>query len=298
MADLLVVPLKKSSDVDIVKPLKNLIQSTYNTGDNNEDYSDAIEELARLRANAIWKIFEKSSLEVIYSYYDQLTSLATKVPPQELQIPFKWKDAFDKGSIFGAVASLAYERVCVLFNVAALQSTLAAQQPLDTEDSLKLAAKLLQQAAGIFSYLKGNVLTAVHQEPTPDLSPDALHALAQLMLAQAQEVIAYKCIRDEMKEGMVSKVCAQCEELYAEAQRALQRDHLRALWDRDWIPHVQAKQAIFRGLSQYYQSALSGFRNCCPQRQRQIDNALASEGEKGLVKHSGPSGLFEFINIF
>lgn len=68
MADLLAVPLKKSSDVDIVKPLKNLIQSTYNTGENNEDYSEAIEELGRLRANAIWKIFEKSSLEIIYRY--------------------------------------------------------------------------------------------------------------------------------------------------------------------------------------------------------------------------------------
>lgn len=38
-------------------------------------------------------------------------------------------------------------------------------------------------------------MLAVHQETTPDLQPDALHALAQLMLAQAQEVIAYKCIR-------------------------------------------------------------------------------------------------------
>lgn len=43
-----------------------------------------------------------------------------------------------------AISSLAYERMCVLFNIAALQSALAAQQPLDTEDSLKLAAKLLQ----------------------------------------------------------------------------------------------------------------------------------------------------------
>lgn len=43
-----------------------------------------------------------------------------------------------------ALSSLAYERVCVLFNIGALQSALAAQQPLDTEDSLKLAARLLQ----------------------------------------------------------------------------------------------------------------------------------------------------------
>lgn len=143
------------------------------------------------------------------------------------------------------MSSLAYERVCVLFNMAAAQSTLAAQQPLDTEDSLKLAAKLLQQAAGIFEYLKANVLIAVHQEPTPDLSADTLSALSLLMLAQAQEVIAYKCIRDEMKDSMVAKVCAQCEELYTDALRALQKQS--QLWDRDWIPTVSPPPPAARG---------------------------------------------------
>lgn len=56
--------------------------------------------------------------------------------------------------VCAAVASLAYERVCVLFNIAALQSALAAQQPLDTEDSLKLAAKLLQVYKRVFSFFK------------------------------------------------------------------------------------------------------------------------------------------------
>ncbi|XP_060802122.1 programmed cell death 6-interacting protein [Amyelois transitella] len=261
MAELLFVPLKKSSDVDIVKPLKNLIQSTYNTGESHEDYSEALTELSRLRTNAIWKVFEKSSLEILYSYYDQLASLESKLPPQEVQIPFKWKDAFDKGSIFGGrmsltVSSLAYERMCILFNIAAQQSALAAQQPLDTEDSLKLAAKHLQQAAGIFNYLKANILLAVHQETTPDLSPDTLGALAALMLAQAQEVIAYKCIRDEMKDSMVAKVCAQAEELYTEALRAMQREQLRGLWERGWLPAVAAKQALMRGLAHYHQAAV------------------------------------------
>ncbi|XP_026500364.2 programmed cell death 6-interacting protein [Vanessa tameamea] len=259
MADLLSVPFKKSSDVDIVKPLKNLIQSTYNTSETNDDYSDAINELSRLRTNAIWKVFEKSSLDVIYSYYDQLVSLESKIPPQEVQIPFKWKDAFDKGSLFGGrmsltISSLAYERMCILFNMAAMQSAIAAQQPLDTEESLKLAAKLLQQSAGIFTYLKGNIMMAVHQETTPDLNPETLNALSQLMLAQAQEVIVYKCIKDEMKDSMVAKVCAQCEELYTDTLRSLQKDSLRTLWDRDWIPNIQAKQANFRGLTQYFQA--------------------------------------------
>lgn len=43
-----------------------------------------------------------------------------------------------------AVASLAYEKVCVLFNIAALQSAVAATQNIENDDALKLAAKLLQ----------------------------------------------------------------------------------------------------------------------------------------------------------
>lgn len=66
MAELLFVPFKKASEVDIVKPLRNLIHSTYNTGEHHEDYTEALNELSRLRASAIWKIFEKSSLDFVY----------------------------------------------------------------------------------------------------------------------------------------------------------------------------------------------------------------------------------------
>lgn len=48
----------------------------------------------------------------VFRYYDQLVALESKVPPNELQVPFKWKDAFDKGSIFGGRISLSkYEIV-------------------------------------------------------------------------------------------------------------------------------------------------------------------------------------------
>lgn len=70
MADLLAVPLKKPSDIDVIKPLKNLIASVYSSSDKPVDYTEEINEFSKLRNTALWKAFEKyeSSLEIIYRY--------------------------------------------------------------------------------------------------------------------------------------------------------------------------------------------------------------------------------------
>uniref|UniRef100_A0A6P4EYQ4 Programmed cell death 6-interacting protein isoform X1 n=1 Tax=Drosophila rhopaloa TaxID=1041015 RepID=A0A6P4EYQ4_DRORH len=257
------VPLKKPSEVDVVKPLNNLIQSTYNgaTEEEKGKYAEAVNEFSKQRNTAIWKFFEKyeASLEIVYAYYDQICALETKISVSELQIPFKWKDAFDKGSIFGGKISLThtsllYEKVCVLFNIAALQSSIAANQQLDSDEGLKLAIKLLQQSAGIFQYLKGATPAAVPSEPTPDLSQDTLTVLQALMVAQAQEVFILKAIKDNMKDQIIAKLCCQAEEFYADVLRAMQKESVRSLWEKEWIPNIAGKQAGFHALTQLYQS--------------------------------------------
>jgi programmed cell death 6-interacting protein len=117
MTEVLSVPLKKTNDIDITKLLQILITSTCSTADQPQDYTDAISELQKLR-NLATKNPDRSdaSLEAMHKYYDQLVALEVKVPSSEVQIPFKWKDAFDKGSIFGGrisltLSSIGYEKV-------------------------------------------------------------------------------------------------------------------------------------------------------------------------------------------
>ena len=117
MTEILPVPLKKATDIDLTKSLKTLISSTYSSADQPVDCNDAISDLQKLR-NTATKNPDRSeaTLDAMMKYYDQLVSLEMKIPSTEIQIPFKWKDAFDKGSIFGGrisltVSSLSYEKV-------------------------------------------------------------------------------------------------------------------------------------------------------------------------------------------
>lgn len=163
--------------------------------------------------------------------------------------------ACDLWNWFPALSTIAFEKVCVLFNIAALQSSIASTQCLDSDEGLKTAAKLFQQSAGIFGHLK-SAAPSLGQEPTPDLSPDTLHVLSNLMLTQAQEIFVIKAIKDGMKDQVIAKLAAQGEEMFADVLKSMQKESLKPLWDKDWIPIIAGKQAGFHGLTMLYQSAV------------------------------------------
>ena len=122
-------------------------------------------------------------MKLCFSYYDQLVSVQQKIPINEVQIPFKWRDAFHKGSFFGGrvsltLASFQYEKICVLFNIGAFNSIVAAEQSFESDDGLQKALKKLQIAAGVFAYLKENSVAAIQRDPTPDLEPETLGILS------------------------------------------------------------------------------------------------------------------------
>ncbi|KFP52561.1 Programmed cell death 6-interacting protein, partial [Cathartes aura] len=194
-------------------------------------------------------------------YYDQLCSIEPKFPFSENQVcvTFTWKDAFDKGSLFGgsaklALASLGYEKTCVLFNCGALASQIAAEQNLDNDEGLKAAAKHYQFASGAFQHIKDTVLSALNREPTVDISPDTVGTLSLIMLAQAQEVFFLKATRDKMKDGIIAKLANQAADYYGDAYKQCQyKDTL----PKEVFPVLAAKHCIMQANAEYHQSILA-----------------------------------------
>ncbi|KAM9319406.1 LOW QUALITY PROTEIN: programmed cell death 6-interacting protein [Gastrophryne carolinensis] len=261
MATFISVPLKKTSEVDLVKPLSKFLQSAYPAGEEQADYVRAAEELHKLRKSAVGRPLDKhdSSLEILLRYYDQLSAIEAKLPFSELCLTFTWKDAFDKGSLFGGsvklgLASLGYEKTCVLFNGGALASQIAAEQNLDNDEALKAASRLYQLASGAFSHIKDTVLSALSREPTLDISPDTAGTLSAIMLAQAQEVIFLKATRDKMKDAIIAKLANQAADFYGDALKQCQ--YKEAL-PKEIYPVLAAKHAIMQAHAQYHQSVLA-----------------------------------------
>ncbi len=80
MATFISVPLKKSSEVDLVKPLSKFVTSTYPAGEEQTEYLRAVEELNKLRKSALGRPLDKheSSLEILLRWEPDRKNLITK----------------------------------------------------------------------------------------------------------------------------------------------------------------------------------------------------------------------------
>ncbi|XP_041045128.1 programmed cell death 6-interacting protein isoform X2 [Carcharodon carcharias] len=290
------VPLKKSSEVDLAKPLSKFIHATYPSGDAQAEYVRAAEELNNLRKSAVGRPLDKheSSLEILLRYYDQLCAIEPKFPFSENQLclTFTWKDAFDKGSLFGgsvklALASLGYEKSCVLFNIGALASQIAAEQNLENDEGLKAAAKYYQLASGVFQHIKDTVLSALNREPTMDISPDTVGTLSLIMLAQAQEVFFLKAAADKMKDAIIAKLANQAADYYGDAFKQCQyKENL----PKEVLPVLAAKHCMMQANAEYHQSVLA-------KQQKKFGEEIARLQHASDLVKTVASRYDEYINI-
>nr|XP_029506239.1 programmed cell death 6-interacting protein-like [Oncorhynchus nerka] len=248
MATFISVPLKKSSEVDLVKPLSKFVTATYPAAEEQADYIRSVEELNKLRKSALGRPLDKheSSLEILLRYYDQLCAVEPKFPFSENQLclTFTWKDAFDKGSLFGGSVKLA--------PVKSLDTP--THTNLDSDEGLKAAAKYYQLASGAFGHIKDTVLSALNREPTMDISPETVGTLSLIMLAQAQEVFFLKATSDKMKDAIIAKLANQTADFYGDAFKQCQyKENL----PKEVLPVLAAKHCIMQANAELHQSLLA-----------------------------------------
>ncbi|QPH12051.1 bck1-like resistance to osmotic shock [Epichloe festucae Fl1] len=271
------VPLKATSEVDWISPLKSYIRESY--GDDPERYAEECATLSRLRQDMRGAGKESTSgRDMLYRYYGQLELLDLRFPvdEQHIKIAFTWYDAFTHKPT--TQYSLAFEKASVIFNISAVLSCYAAFQNRAEESPLKVAYHSFQASAGMYTYINENFLHA----PSFDLSRETVRTLISVMLAQAQEVFLEKQVADQKKVGLLAKLASQAGHLYGQAIEGVQDNVNRAIFEKVWLTMVQIKFNLLNSMAQYYQGMADDETNQhgVAVARLQVAETLAKEAER------------------
>jgi len=144
--------------------------------------------------------------------------------------------------------NLQFERANVLYNLGSLYSQLASSSPRTTAQGLKTACNYFCAAAGVFTYLKKEVLPELRSTPPEDMDTGTLECLEMLMLAQAQECFWLKAVVDGHKDSLVAKLAAMVSDFYDLAgEFGMKSDSISS----EWMHHLSAKHHHFAAAAQY-----------------------------------------------
>jgi len=250
-APMLSVPLKVTDDVDFTQAFKKYILEHYQEDPDN--YSNEIAILNRLRQDIRGVGKDMTGRDILYRYYGQLELLDLRFPLDEkhVKVLFTWYDAFSEEGI--SQYSGAYEKACVIFNIAAILSAIAATQNRFEEEGRKIAYNYFQASAGLFQFINDNFLHA----PSIDIRRESVKCLNKLMLASAQECFLEKTIYEKKKANLLSKIASYLAFTYAEISDDMDVVELREQFDDSWTSLVKVKSKYYATISHYYKALAS-----------------------------------------
>ncbi|KAF5751868.1 ALG-2 interacting protein X [Tripterygium wilfordii] len=242
---------KKTTTIDLYRPLRNYITFTYSEREA-QNLEDDLQTLKQLRSD-IERVIDPSPAarrDLLQSYFKVLCLVETRFPisPDSDHIntvTFTWHDAF-KQKQKASQQNIHLEKAAVLFNLGAAYSQLGLSFDRTTVEGRRQASHAFIGAAGAFAFLRDNaaIKASMGSSTTVDVSVECVGMLERLMLAQAQECVFENTVAKGSTPGVRAKISRQVGLYYEEALAALSVTPLKEHFDKAWISHVQLKAVL------------------------------------------------------
>ncbi|RSH85698.1 pH-response regulator protein palA/rim20 [Saitozyma podzolica] len=266
MSNFLPIPTKRAD------PLPNLPSqllsyiTTHFRDTHPEAFRKDVDALVQLRKEFVEPKSDAhpAIVQGLLRYHAQLAFLATKFP-SNVAVQFSYHLPFPAPFSLApdatvSLPSLTFERAAVLYNIAALYGTMAAQERRAEAEGIKRALGFLSSAAGVLDHLVKVVLPQLLTDLSSstaagyDMTESFLTAMRDFMLAEAQECYWQQAVlQGTYKNGVIAKLSMKVSEYYKSALTAANGTNTPSagFFPANWIAHITIKQHHFEAAAQY-----------------------------------------------
>eukprot|EP01069_Polyplicarium_translucidae_P013123 Polyplicarium_translucidae@DN773_c0_g1_i1.p2 len=191
------LPLKLTDQVQLFSALRATCRATYGE-EQAAAVSPYLEEMHRLRAE-ICTITAHSCMAsarrtlIRYLGFCDIAKRTLSLGHRdERALQFSWSDSLRPKSMCRSKC-VNFERACVSYNIAAVESEMGYIADRSTDCGVKTALRLFQTVASRLSQLRDQILPLVEGNSSPDLSEAMLSMCVAMLLAQAQSCFYERC---------------------------------------------------------------------------------------------------------
>ncbi|KAI5635319.1 BRO1-like domain-containing protein [Phthorimaea operculella] len=300
---------RETKEVDFREPFKDFILEHYS--EDAAHYEDAISDFMDMRQAMRTPVRSAAGVALLFKYYNQLYFIERRFfpPDRSLGVYFEWFDSLT--GVPSCQRTVAFEKACVLFNMAGIYTQIGAKQERNSCAGLDGAVDALLRAAGTLRYIHENFTNA----PSVDLAADTLLVLGALMTAQARECLFEKLqlqareacgggereLRDDLNMCLdLAQESAQLAHVYQQLYEKMQSEGVFNYVPYSWVSLVHVKTEFYKALAHEY--CATGLLNAPsasrardrlstvygPSGDRNVDNASRARDRLSTVY--GPSG--------
>ncbi|XP_053617928.1 rhophilin-2 isoform X3 [Plodia interpunctella] len=285
--------LKETKEVDFREPFKDFILEHYS--EDAAAYEDAISDFMDMRQAMRTPVRSTAGVALLFKYYNQLYFIERRFfpPDRSLGVYFEWFDSLT--GVPSCQRTVAFEKACVLFNIAGIYTQIGAKQDRHTCAGLDGAVDALLRAAGTLRYIHENFTNA----PSVDLAADTLLVLGTLMTAQARECLLEKLQLQAQAQAQAQDVSldlaqesAQLAHVYQQLYDKMQSEGVLNYVPYSWVSLVHVKTEFYKALAHQY--CATGLLSCPPRASNERLAALyAPAGDSNVDNGSAISPMLK-----